>query len=46
MGERDETGSVRRASISKGHYEVACREKEPREAVRSIRPIVTCQKLF
>jgi hypothetical protein len=29
VGRLDETGWVRRASLSKGHYEVGCREKEP-----------------
>ena len=33
-------GSVRRASVSKSHDEVGCREKEPREAVRSMLSIV------
>jgi hypothetical protein len=34
-------GSVRRASMSKGNHEVGCREQEPREAVRSMLPILT-----
>ena len=37
----DETGWVRQAVISKGHYEVGSREKEPCEAVRSMLPIVS-----
>jgi hypothetical protein len=38
--EQARSGSVRRASISKRHDEVGRREKEPREAVRSMFPIV------
>jgi hypothetical protein len=41
MADGTRRGASRRASISKGHDEVGCREKEPREAVRSMRPIVT-----
>ena len=40
MGDWTRRGSIRWTSISKGDYEVGCREKEPREAVRSMLPIV------
>jgi len=41
MADGTRRGASRRASISKGSYEVGCREKEPREAVRSMLPIVS-----